>query len=156
MVAAFLAAFMSTIGTQLNWGSSYLVNDLYKRFFVRDATEKHYVLISKIFTVAAGARQRLHRDATDLHQSGMATGLNIGFGTGAVYILRWYWSRINAWSEISAMAVAAADDHRAEPRLVQRQRCAGLCEDGADHRSRHDHRMGDCDIRHDTPNRTRR
>src|SRR5262249_964435 len=51
MVAAFLAAFMSTIGTQLNWGSSYLVNDFYKRFFVRNETEKHYVLISKIFTV---------------------------------------------------------------------------------------------------------
>src|ERR1700759_2590947 len=51
MVAAFLAAFMSTVGTQLNWGSSYLVNDLYKRFFVRGADEKHYVMISKIFTV---------------------------------------------------------------------------------------------------------
>src|ERR1700719_3951054 len=51
MVAAFLAAFMSTIGTQLNWGSSYLVNDLYKRFFVQDASERHYVMLSKIFTV---------------------------------------------------------------------------------------------------------
>ena len=51
MVAAFLAAFMSTVGTQLNWGCSYLVNDLYKRFIVRDATEHHYVFVSKMFTV---------------------------------------------------------------------------------------------------------
>ncbi len=107
MVAAFLAAFMSTIGTQLNWGSSYLVNDLYKRFFVRDASEKHYVLISKIFTVllVLGSGYTATRLAS-INQ-GWQLVLNIGFGTGAVYILRWYWSRINAWSEIVAMAVAA-------------------------------------------------
>ena len=107
MVAAFLAAFMSTIGTQLNWGSSYLVNDFYKRFFVRDATEKHYVLISKLFTVllVLGSGYTATRLAS-INQ-GWQLVLNIGFGTGAVYILRWYWSRINAWSEIVAMAVAA-------------------------------------------------
>jgi solute:Na+ symporter, SSS family len=107
MVAAFLAAFMSTIGTQLNWGSSYLVNDFYKRFFVRGATEKHYVLISKIFTVllVLGSGYTATRLAS-INQ-GWQLVLNIGFGTGAVYILRWYWSRINAWSEIVAMAVAA-------------------------------------------------
>lgn len=107
MVAAFLAAFMSTIGTQLNWGSSYLVNDLYKRFLVRNASEKHYVLISKIFTVVLV----LGSGYTATHLASIKAGwqlvLNIGFGTGAVYILRWYWSRINAWSEIIAMAVAA-------------------------------------------------
>jgi solute:Na+ symporter, SSS family len=108
MVAAFLAAFMSTIGTQLNWGSSYLVNDLYKRFFVRKATERHYVLISKIFTVLLVLGSGY--TAMQLHSinQGWNLVLNIGFGTGAVYILRWYWSRINAWSEIVAMAVAAA------------------------------------------------
>src|SRR5437868_2836839 len=108
MVAAFLAAFMSTIGTQLNWGSSYLVNDLYKRFFVRGASERHYVLISKIFTVllVLGSGYTATRLAS-INQ-GWQLVLNIGFGTGAVYILRWYWSRINAWSEIVAMAVAAA------------------------------------------------
>jgi solute:Na+ symporter, SSS family len=107
MVAAFLAAFMSTIGTQLNWGSSYLVNDFYKRFFVRGATEKHYVLISKLFTVllVLGSGYTATRLAS-INQ-GWQLVLNIGFGTGAVYILRWYWSRINAWSEIVAMAVAA-------------------------------------------------
>jgi Na+/proline symporter len=108
MVAAFLAAFMSTVGTQLNWGSSYLVNDLYKRFIKRDGTERHYVRVSKLVTVllviASGYT------ATQLSSIGQGWGivLNIGFGTGAVYILRWYWWRINAWSEISAMAVAAA------------------------------------------------
>ena len=108
MVAAFLAAFMSTIGTQLNWGSSYLVNDLYNRFFLRGASERHYVLISKIFTVllVLGSGYTATRLAS-INQ-GWQLVLNIGFGTGAVYILRWYWSRINAWSEIVAMAVAAA------------------------------------------------
>src|SRR5262252_6039428 len=107
MVAAFLAAFMSTIGTQLNWGSSYLVNDLYKRFFVRDATEKHYVLISKIFTVVLVLGSGYTATKLASINQGWLLVLNIGFGTGAVYILRWFWSRINAWSEIVAMAVAA-------------------------------------------------
>ena len=107
MVAAFLAAFMSTIGTQLNWGSSYLVNDLYKRFVVRDATEKHYVLISKIFTVVLVLGSGYTATQLASIKAGWELVLNIGFGTGAVYILRWYWDRINAWSEIVAMAVAA-------------------------------------------------
>ncbi len=107
MVAAFLAAFMSTIGTQLNWGSSYLVNDLYKRFFVRDATEKHYVLISKIFTVLLVLGSGYTATKLASINQGWQLVLNIGFGTGAVYILRWYWDRINAWSEIIAMLVAA-------------------------------------------------
>jgi uncharacterized sodium:solute symporter family permease YidK len=107
MVAAFLAAFMSTIGTQLNWGSSYLVNDLYKRFFVRNATEKHYVLISKIFTVFLVLGSGYTATKLSSINQGWQLVLNIGFGTGAVYILRWYWDRINAWSEIVAMAVAA-------------------------------------------------
>src|SRR5579872_7408058 len=86
MVAAFLAAFMSTIGTQLNWGSSYLVNDLYKRFFVRGATERHYVLISKVFTVllVLGSGYTAMQ-LTSINQ-GWQLVLNIGFGTGAVYI----------------------------------------------------------------------
>jgi solute:Na+ symporter, SSS family len=107
MVAAFLAAFMSTIGTQLNWGSSYLVNDFYKRFFVRHATEKHYVLISKIFTVVLVLGSGYTATRLSSINQGWQLVLNVGFGTGAVYILRWYWDRINAWSEIIAMAVAA-------------------------------------------------
>jgi len=107
MVAAFLAAFMSTVGTQLNWGCSYLVNDLYKRFLVRESSEKHYVLMSRIFTVfLVLASGYTAMQLTSIKQ-GWDLVLNIGFGTGAVYILRWYWWRINAWSEISAMIAAA-------------------------------------------------
>jgi Na+/proline symporter len=108
MVAAFLAAFMSTVGTQLNWGCSYLVNDLYKRFLVRNSTEKHYVLISKLFTVLLVLASGYTAMQLTSIKQGWDLVLNIGFGTGAVYILRWYWWRINAWSEISAMVAAAA------------------------------------------------
>ncbi len=103
-IAGFLAAFMSTIATQLNWGASYLVADFYRRFLKRDGSEQHYVLISRLSTVllviaAAWVSVRLGSIA-----SGWQVVLQIGAGTGAVYILRWYWWRINAWSEISAMA----------------------------------------------------
>jgi Na+/proline symporter len=108
MVAAFLAAFMSTVGTQLNWGCSYLVNDLYKRFLVRNSTEQHYVRVSRFITVLLV----LVSGYTAAHLNSIGQGwhlvLDVGFGTGAVYILRWYWSRINAWSEISCMVTAAA------------------------------------------------
>ena len=108
MVAAFLAAFMSTIGTQLNWGSSYLVNDFYKRFLVRNAGEHHYVNVGKLFTVLLVLGSGFTSAQLTSISQGWQLVLNIGFGTGAVYILRWYWSRINAWSEIVAMGVAAA------------------------------------------------
>jgi Na+/proline symporter len=107
MVAAFLAAFMSTVGTQLNWGCSYLVNDLYKRFLVRDSTEKHYVFISRVLTVVLVLVSGYTASQLTSIGAGWTVVLDVGFGTGAVYILRWYWSRINAWSEISAMLAAA-------------------------------------------------
>ena len=107
MVAAFLAAFMSTVGTQLNWGCSYLVNDLYKRFMVRNSTERHYVFVSRLFTVLLVLVSGYTASQLNSIGEGWGVVLSIGFGTGAVYILRWYWSRINAWSEISAMIAAA-------------------------------------------------
>jgi SSS family solute:Na+ symporter len=107
MVAAFLAAFMSTVGTQLNWGCSYLVNDLYKRFLVRDSTEKHYVFVSRLLTVVLVLVSGYTASQLTSIGAGWTVVLDVGFGTGAVYILRWYWSRINAWSEISAMLSAA-------------------------------------------------
>ncbi|HEV2114349.1 MAG TPA: sodium:solute symporter family protein [Terriglobales bacterium] len=108
MVAAFLAAYMSTVGTQLNWGTSYLVNDFYRRFLVRGKSEHHYVLISKLFTIALVlVSGYVAAQLTSILQ-GWQIVLSIGSGTGAVYILRWYWSRINAWSEITAMIVAAS------------------------------------------------
>ncbi len=106
VVAGFMAAFMSTIATQLNWGASYLVSDFYRRFIKREADDKHYVLISRLATVllviaSAGVSVLL----ADI-RSGWQAVLEVGAGTGGVYLLRWYWWRINAWSEISAMATA--------------------------------------------------
>ena len=108
MVAAFLAAFMSTVGTQLNWGCSYLVNDLYKRFLVRNSTEKHYVRVSRVITVLLVLASGYTAAQLKSIGAGWELVLGVGFGTGAVYILRWYWWRISAWSEISAMIAAAA------------------------------------------------
>ena len=106
MVAAFLAAFMSTLGTQLNWGVSYLVNDLYRRFLAREKSEKHYVAIGRLFTILMVLLSGYV--AGQLHSVGQGWQivLGLGAGTGAVYMLRWYWWRINAWSEISAMSAA--------------------------------------------------
>jgi len=103
MMAGFAAAYMSTVGTQLNWGASYLVNDFYKRFLKKNETEKHYVTISRWATVFL-----FLASAVVTHYLGTIEGawkflLALGSGTGLVLILRWYWWRINAWSEISAM-----------------------------------------------------
>ncbi|PYP86166.1 MAG: sodium:proline symporter [Candidatus Angelobacter sp. Gp1-AA117] len=108
MVAAFLAAFMSTLATQLNWGTSYLVNDFYRRFMVKGKGEKHYVAVGRLFTIVLVLLSGYV--AGQLHSVGQGWQivLNLGMGTGAVYILRWYWWRINAWSEIVAMIMAAA------------------------------------------------
>lgn len=107
MIAAFLAAFMSTLGTQLNWGVSYLVNDLYRRFMVRDKTERHYVAIGRLFTILLVLVSGYVAGQLTSIGQGWQIVLELGIGTGAVYILRWYWWRINAWSEIVAMSVAA-------------------------------------------------
>ncbi|HSZ20702.1 MAG TPA: hypothetical protein VK770_12975, partial [Candidatus Acidoferrum sp.] len=104
----FMAAFMSTIATQLNWGSSYLVEDFYRRFIRRGATEKHYVNISRIATLLlVAASAYVSAQLVSIGQ-GWEAVLEVGAGTGGVYLLRWYWWRINAWSEISAMATALA------------------------------------------------
>src|SRR6266478_7202390 len=107
MVAAFLAAFMSTIGTQLNWGTSYLVNNFYRRFLVRDGSERHYVNIGKVFTVLLVLAGGYVASQLASISEGWQIVLGIGAGTGAVLILRWYWWRINAWSEITATVTAA-------------------------------------------------
>ena len=107
MLAAFAAAFMSTIATQLNWGSSYILNDFYRRFAVRGKSERHYVIAAKLLT----AFLALLGAAVSLVMTSVAGAwqflLGVGAGTGAVYLLRWYWWRINAWSEVSAMSAAA-------------------------------------------------
>ena len=106
MVAAFAAAFMSTIGTQLNWGASYLVNDVYRRFLAKDRTEQHYVRISQIATVFLTMVSAIVTFYMDSIAGAWKLLIVTGAGTGTVLILRWYWWRINAWSEISAMASA--------------------------------------------------
>jgi len=108
LIAGFLAAFMSTIATQLNWGSSYLVEDFYRRFIRRYALEKHYVNISRIATLLLVAASALVSARLATISQGWEAVLEVGAGTGGVYLLRWYWWRVNAWSEISAMATALA------------------------------------------------
>ena len=106
MVAAFLAAFMSTVGTQLNWGTSYLINDFYRRFVVRRGTERHYVMVSKLFIVLLVIVSGYTAAHITSIQSAWQLLLGMGAGTGGVLLLRWYWWRINAWSEISSMIAA--------------------------------------------------
>ncbi|NQV31158.1 MAG: hypothetical protein HQ515_00605 [Phycisphaeraceae bacterium] len=107
VVASLIAAYMSTIGTHLNWGSSYAVNDFYKRFLNPNATEKQLVGAGRIVTVvlmviAAVFALTFLEDATQAFKILLLSGA----GTGAIYIIRWFWWRINAWTEIVAMVVA--------------------------------------------------
>jgi SSS family solute:Na+ symporter len=104
--AGFMAAFMSTVATQLNWGASYLVADFYRRFIKRDGTEKHYVRISRLATMLLVILSAYIAAQLGSIVAGWEVVLTIGAGTGGVYLLRWYWWRINAWSEIAAMATA--------------------------------------------------
>ncbi len=108
MLAAFAAAYMSTIGTQLNWGASYVVNDVYRRFVRPRASEREYVAVSQVVTVGL----MLTSIYVTLHLASIEQAWKLlivtGAGTGTVLLLRWFWWRINAWSEVSAMAAAAA------------------------------------------------
>ena len=103
MVAAFAAAYMSTIATQLNWGASYLVNDCYRRFWKKTATERHYVVVSQWATVFLTIVSAVVTFYLDSIAGAWKLLLVTGAGTGGVLLLRWYWWRINAWSEVSAM-----------------------------------------------------
>lgn len=106
ILAGFLAAFMSTIATQLNWGTSYLVEDFYRRFVNRRASERHYVTVSQIVTLLLVVASGYVSVQLASIRSGWQVVLQLGAGTGAVYLLRWYWWRINAWSEISTMTAS--------------------------------------------------
>ena len=108
MLAAFAAAYMSTIGTQLNWGASYVINDFYRRFVTRDARERHYVIASQVVTVLLMIASVVVTFYMTSIQDAWKILLVTGAGTGTVLLLRWFWWRINAWSEVSAMIAAAA------------------------------------------------
>ena len=106
MIAAFAAAYMSTIGTQLNWGASYLVNDFYRRFLVRGRGEKHYVTISQLTTMLLMFLSAVVTFFMGSIADAWRFIIALGAGTGLVYLLRWFWWRINAWSEVAAMIAA--------------------------------------------------
>jgi Na+/proline symporter len=106
MVAAFAAAYMSTVATQLNWGASYLVNDFYRRFLRRDRTERHYVHASQAATVLLTVISAVATLYMDSIAGAWKLLIVTGAGTGGVLLLRWYWWRINAWSEVAAMITA--------------------------------------------------
>ena len=107
MLAAFAAAYMSTIGTQLNWGASYIINDFYRRFIATDKREKHYVIASQLATMLIMVISLVITFYLKSIGDAWKLLLVTGAGTGTVLLLRWFWWRINAWSEISAMVIAA-------------------------------------------------
>ena len=106
MVAAFAAAYMSTIATQLNWGASYLVNDFYRRFLKKTESPQHYVRVSQIATIFLTLVSAVVTLYLDSIAGAWKLLLVTGAGTGGVLLLRWYWWRINAWSEVSSMITA--------------------------------------------------
>jgi len=103
MMAGFAAAYMSTVATQLNWGASYLINDVYKRFIRKEGSEAHFVAVSRVATIVLFMLSVAVTSQLDSVEQAWKFLIGLGAGTGLVYILRWYWWRINAWSEISAM-----------------------------------------------------
>jgi Na+/proline symporter len=103
MVAGLLAAYVSTLITHLNWGSSYVVHDFYRRFINKKADEKHYVTAGRILTVILMIMAGLLTLVLESAKASFDLMLSVGAGTGLIYLLRWFWWRINAWSEIAAM-----------------------------------------------------
>jgi Na+/proline symporter len=108
MIGGLIAANSSTILTHLNWGSSYLVHDFYRRFIKKDASESHYINAGRLSTVllyvvAAGLSYVL-----ESAQSAFQVLISVGAGTGSLYIVRWYWHRVNAWAEVVAMVSSVA------------------------------------------------
>ncbi len=108
MVASFAAAYMSTISTQLNWGASYLARDVYQRFVAPDASERRLVAVSRAATLLLLVASLLVTYLMGTIEGAWRFLLAMGAGTGLVLILRWYWWRISAWSEIAAMTGSLA------------------------------------------------
>ena len=106
VLASLISAFMSTISTHLNWGSSYVVNDFYKRFMNPYASEKELVFIGRISTVVMMALAALLSVVLEQAKEAFDLILTIGAGTGLLFILRWFWKAINPYSEITAMTVS--------------------------------------------------
>ncbi|MBI1966896.1 MAG: Na+:solute symporter [Gemmatimonadetes bacterium] len=103
MVAGLLAAYVSTLSTHLNWGTSYLVHDMYRRFLKPGREERHYVLVGRIVTALLMLVAALLTFALESASQAFQLMLSVGAGTGLIYLLRWFWWRVNAWSEVAAM-----------------------------------------------------
>jgi SSS family solute:Na+ symporter len=108
MLAGFAAAYMSTISTQTNLGASYLLNDVYRRFMVQGKSERHYVNASRLITVLVAVIAAIATYFMGTIEGAWKFLISIGAGAGLVFILRWFWWRINAWSEVSAMIAAGS------------------------------------------------
>ena len=112
MVAGLLSAYVSTISTHLNWGTSYVVHDLYRRFLRPGESERHYVFVGRLVTAVLMLIAALLTLVLETARASFDLMLSVGAGTGLIYLLRWFWWRVNAWSEIAAMVssfvVAAA------------------------------------------------
>lgn len=106
VVTSLIAAFMSTISTHLNWGSSYVVNDFYKRFINKEASEKEQVLVGRFSIVIMMLIAALLSLVLEEAKAAFDLMLQIGAGTGLLFILRWFWHRINPYSEIAAMVIS--------------------------------------------------
>ena len=104
MIAGLLAAYVSTISTHLNWGTSYLVHDFYRRFVHAGEPERHYVMVGRIVSGVLMLFAALFTLVLDNARDSFNLLLSVGAGTGLIYLLRWFWWRINAWCEIAAMA----------------------------------------------------
>lgn len=107
MLAGFAAAYMSTIGTQINLGASYLLNDVYRRFLKQDGNERHYVRASRWISILITLIAAIATYYMQSIQGAWKFLISIGAGAGLVFMLRWFWWRVNAWSEVSAMSAAA-------------------------------------------------
>jgi Na+/proline symporter len=104
MVAGLLAAYVSTLSTHLNWGTSYLVHDWYRRFVRDGQPERHYVMVGRLTTALLMLAAALFTLLLETARASFDLLLSVGAGTGLLYLLRWFWWRINAWTEIAAMA----------------------------------------------------
>jgi Na+/proline symporter len=108
MVGGLIAANSSTILTHLNWGASYLVHDFYRRFIRKDAHEKHYVMVGRLVTIGLFFCASATVYLLDTAKDAFDVIIQIGAGTGLLYLVRWFWWRVNAWCEVVAMVSSFA------------------------------------------------
>src|SRR5437867_11299652 len=106
MIASLAAAYMSTISTHLNWGASYAVEDCYRRFVAPDKDERHYVRVGRVVTVGLIALASAVSLWLEHSSQAFQILLQIGAGTGLIFLLRWFWWRVNAWSELAGMGIS--------------------------------------------------